>query len=372
MKREALESFVSRLEQCCNMDTPSGCKEKLDAQAALLQKELEGAGCQVTVHERSGGNLLEFRLGAGSKQILLLGHMDTVFPVGTAAQRPFRREGNQLFGPGVLDMKAGVLMIVEIMRHFAGKLPQDVCLCGLLNADEETGSLQSAGKIMELAKESMACLCLEPSVPGHCTVQRKGIIRFQIQANGVSAHSGVNYLSGRNAILGLCNVIGRLYTLRDDEAGISVNIGGISGGSGQSNIVADWAQCRGEVRYFEPAQTQLLCEKLYAMAQDTGVQGVTANLEVEAKRPPMQQTEASRRLYEMARQAAGKNGLELEPSVRGGGSDAAYAAAAGIPVLDGMGAEGDFLHTSKEYARADTLMQRLQTCIDLIHRWIEQ
>ena len=362
----SLESFLSRLQHYVDMDTPSGGKEALDAQGAQLREEFLAAGARVTTHERPGGNLLECRMGTGQRQILLLGHMDTVFPVGTVAQHPYTREGDVLRGPGVLDMKSGILMILEIFRHFSDRMPQDWSLVALLNCDEEIGSLQSSPRILELARESEACLCMEPSKPGYCTVARKGLITFTITTSGVAAHSGVNYHLGHSAIQALSRIIGNLYTLRDDEKSISINVGGISGGTGKGNVVAAEASLIAEVRFYEPELAQPLLEAIRRFAQDTGDPQVTATLTVLAQRPPMQQTESSRKLYEKARACAQRNGLVMEPRTHGGGSDGSFAASVGIPVVDGMGAEGEFSHTLDEYVKADTILQRLQTCIDLI------
>ncbi len=367
-----LDAFLNRLEYLVSQDTPSGYKKGLDIQSAQLKAEFEKIGCRVIVHERDGGNLLECHLGSGSKQILILGHMDTVFEVGTVALHPFQRKGDFLYGPGVLDMKSGVLMILEIMRHFTGHLSGDYSLCALLNCDEEIGSKQSKERIMELGQQSIACLCMEPSKPGYCTVARKGLITFRIKVDGVAAHSGVNYHLGFSAIQGLCNVISQLYTIRDDEQGISVNIGGITGGADKGNIVADKAACIGEVRFYEPSQMRQLLERLSTCTTDTKVENVKAELEIVAIRPPMKQTAASRKLYEMARKAAEQNGLVLEPRSHGGGSDGSFVSALGIPVVDGMGAEGEFSHTMEEYVRADTLLQRLKMCTDLIEMLVKQ
>lgn len=361
-----LDSFLTRLEHYVNMDTPSGNKEALDAQSAQLREEFLAAGAQVITHERPGGNLLECRVGTGSKQILMLGHMDTVFPVGTVAKHPYSRQGNVLYGPGVLDMKSGVLMILEIMRHFNGKLPADWSLVALLNCDEEIGSLQSSPRILELARESEACLCMEPSKPGYCTVARKGLITFTVSTSGVAAHSGVNYHLGHSAIQSLCRIIGNLYTLRDDERSISINVGGISGGTGKGNVVAAEASLIAEVRFYEPELAPTLLEAIHRFGADTGNPNVSSVVKILAQRPPMQQTESSRKLYEKARACAEKNGLVMEPRTHGGGSDGSFAASVGIPVVDGMGTEGEFSHTMEEYVKADTILQRLQTCIDLI------
>ena len=367
-----LEEYLSRLEHYVNMETPSGDKEGLDAMSGELTKEFEAIGCTVITHQRPGGNLLECRLGQGSKQILMLGHMDTVFPRGTVAQRPFTREGNVLHGPGVLDMKSGDLMILEIMRAFAGKLPEDWCLCGLLNCDEEIGSKESQDLIMELGKKSVACLCMEPSKPGYCTVARKGLITFTIHTEGVAAHSGVNYALGHSAIQALCRIVGNLYTLRNDEIGNSINIGGINAGVWKGNIVADSASLIGEVRYYTNEEGDKMLSQIEAFTADTGNDRVSSRLTVLARRPPMQQTDASRKLYEMARQAAEKNGLELGPRTHGGGSDGSFVAYVGTPVVDGMGVEGEFSHTVEEYVKVDTIMSRLQMCLDLVQMLLNE
>ena len=148
-----LETFLSRLEHYVNLDTPSGDKEALDHQSRQLREEFLAAGAQVITHEKPGGNQLECRVGTGPKQILFLGHMDTVFPVGTVAKHPYTRQGDILQGPGVLDMKSGVLMILEIMRHFKDRIPAQWSIVARLNCDEEIGSLQSSPRIMELARK---------------------------------------------------------------------------------------------------------------------------------------------------------------------------------------------------------------------------
>lgn len=367
-----LENFLVRLESYVNMDTSSGDKARLDAMSSRLAEEFAAAGCEVLTHDREGGNILEARIGSGEKQFLLLGHMDTVFPAGTVSARPFRRDGDILTGPGVLDMKAGVLMILEIMRHFKEDLPADWSVCAVLNADEEIGSRQSRDLILERAKASAVCLCLEPMAPGWCTVARKGLYSFRINVKGVAAHSGVNYEAGRSAIEELCRIVTDLYTLRDDGDKISVNIGGIEGGAGKANIVADSASLLGEFRCFEPDQAQMMKEKITAICHKNPDPLIGVELTFPGYRPPMHRSDASRTLFDLAKKYAARNGLSLQGKIHGGGSDGSFAASTGIPVLDGIGAEGEFSHTDKEYARADTLMARLQTCIDLMNAYMNE
>lgn len=367
-----LDDFLARLENYVNMDTPSGNRELMNRMSDSLKEEFLAAGCEVLTHEREGGNVLEARIGKGEKQFLLLGHMDTVFSADTVEKRPFRRDGDILTGPGVLDMKSGVLMIVEIMRHFADNLPDDWSVCAVINCDEEIGSRQSRDLILERARESKACLCLEPMAPGWCTVARKGLYSLRIRVKGVAAHSGVNYQAGRSAIQELCRIVTDLYTLRDDGAQISVNIGGMEGGAGKANIVAEEASLLGEFRCFEPAQAEQMKKDIAAICQKNTDPLIHVELEFPGGRPPMPQSDASKELFMLAKRCAEANGLTLQGKIHGGGSDGSYAASTGIPVLDGMGAEGEFAHTDREYARADTLMMRLKTCIDLMTVYMKE
>ncbi len=357
--------FLSNLEQYVNLETPSREKELLDKMSTSLKDDFKAASCKVKVHERKSGNILECRLGNGKKQILLLGHIDTVFPVGTVSKRSFSIKNGNLYGPGVLDMKAGVLMILEIMRYFQDNIPEDWSICALINADEEVGSADSQELITNIAKESDYCICFEPCKPSHCTVGRKGIISFKVEFDGISAHSGVNYESGHSAIQALCQVVSGLYDLRDDEKGISVNVGTINGG-GKSNIVADKAEFSAEVRYYEPSLKENLTEKISQICQKTFDSYVKSKLEFVAVRPPMTQDAASKKLFELAKECAKPEGLELKPRIHGGGSDASFVSAQGVPVLDGMGAEGDCAHTDDEFAKYDTLIPRLKMNIALI------
>ncbi len=370
-----LNEMIARLEKYVNMDSPSGEGECINKMNRELQKEFEAAGCRVTRHERKGGDLLECRIGNGEKQVLLIGHMDTVFPTGTVQKRPFSIKDGKMYGPGVLDMKSGVLMILDIMKYFNGKLPEDWSLCALLNADEEIGSHESMDKIMELAKQSVACFCMEPSKPGFVTVARKGLATFKIRTYGKEAHSGVNYLIGASAIQEVARIINDLYKLRDDEKAISVNIGTIEGGSGggkgKTNIVAGHAEIGGEFRCYDVDLLDSLIEKLKEICAVPSVEGTRIELDVIAKRPPMKQDENSKKLLEAGQPIACELGLEMVGRTHGGGSDGSYAASVGTPVIDGFGAEGEFSHSSDEYVRIDTLVARTMLCAELLWKIIE-
>lgn len=366
-----LDEMIARLEKYVNMDTPSGDGERMNRMSRMLQKEFEEAGCVVLRHERSKGDLLECRLGKGKKQVLMIGHMDTVFPVGTVAQRPFSKDGDKLHGPGVLDMKSGDLMMLDIVKYFNSRLPADWCICVLLNADEEIGSSESKEKIMELAKESVACYCMEPSKPGCVTVARKGILTFHIRVFGKEAHSGVNYALGISAIEEIARIIHELYALRDDARDVTVNIGALTGGSGKTNVIAAYAETAGEMRCYDPELLHELEGKLSGICSRNAVFGTRIELEIQSQRPPMVQDEKSKALFCAAQEIAQELGLELIGRTHGGGSDGSYVSKVKTPVIDGMGAEGEHSHALEEYVKIGTLVARTRLCIELLWKIIE-
>ena len=223
------DEFLARLGRYVTMDTPSADYEHMQLLNAQLEKDLIKAGAAVQRIEASRGDVLVAEVGSGAHRVLLLGHKDTVFSLGGAEKNPFRmeeRDGQQVLrGPGVLDMKSGVCMMIELLRHFAASPLQDWRITAIFNSDEEIGSGESSAAIYEYLDASDYCLSFEPSIAEHCTVARKGIAAFAITAYGVSAHSGSNYLAGASAIEGLSRVIAQIYDLRDDIHGLSVNVG---------------------------------------------------------------------------------------------------------------------------------------------------
>ena len=363
--------FIDHLRRYVECETPTGNYEAMQTFNGMLERDLLDAGASVTRYPSEMGDVLRAEVGEGPYRVLLLGHKDTVFSVGTLEKNPFRieeRNGQHVLrGPGVFDMKGGVCMAVELLRHFAKAPIPGWRITALFNSDEETGSQYSRGIICTLLTESEYCLCMEPANPGQCVTSRKGIASFKLIANGFSAHSGTNYLDGASAAEALCRVIAKAYDLRDDEKGLSINIG-LMNASGARNIVCDHAEAQGEFRSFDPA---LLCDAMNALYEICANHGVK-NVDVEAKpypsRPPMEQIAESERIYEMAAECAAEHGLALAKCARGGGSDAAFASHMHVPVLDGLGVEGGKPHTADEFAVSDTIQNRLRLCADLIAR----
>ena len=318
------DEFLKRLGIYVNMDTPSGDYERMQLLNAQLEKDLAAAGAAVKRIEAAGGDVTVAEVGSGAHRVLLLGHKDTVFAQGGAEKNPFRmelRDGKQVLrGPGVLDMKSGVCMMIELMRHFAANPIADWRITAIFNSDEEIGSGESSAAIYEYLDASDYCLSFEPSIAEHCTVARKGIAAFAITAYGVSAHSGSNYLAGASAIEGLSRVIAQIYDLRDDAHGLSVNVGVLQA-DGKRNIIADKARAEGEVRCYEQYRMEQAIEKIRGICEQCPVANVRCEVESLSSRPAMEQSAASKKLFELAAACAAKHDMRLIGRATGGGGD---------------------------------------------------
>ena len=365
------EAFLQRLKRYVEIETPTGNYDAMQSFNDVLEQDLLDAGASVTRYPSEMGDVICAEVGEGPYRVLLLAHKDTVFPVGTLEKNPFRveeRDGQHVLrGPGVFDMKGGVCMAVELLRHFAKAPVPGWKITALFNSDEETGSQCSRGIICTFMTKSEYCLCMEPANPGQCVTSRKGIASFKLIASGVSAHSGTNYLDGASAAEALCRVIAKAYDLRDDEKGLSINIG-LMNATGARNIVCDHAEAQGEFRSFDPAAIRDAMNALYEICSKNGVKNTFVEADPYPSRPPMEQKAESKQIYEIAAACAEEHGLKLAECARGGGSDAAFASHMNVPVLDGLGVEGGKPHTANEFAVLDTIQNRLRLCADLIVR----
>ncbi|WP_248924403.1 M20 family metallopeptidase [Paenibacillus hamazuiensis] len=350
-----LPELLRLLEISVNMDSPSKSKEAGDAMAdwyAALFPRLTGGRVTRIPHPAAGDRLL-CEVGEGARQILLVGHYDTVWPPGEAGRRPFRIENGNAYGPGVYDMKAGLLQAMFALKALrdTGRFPADKKVLLLINSDEEIGSPTSRGLIEEAARQSAAAFVLEPPMEpsGALKTSRKGSGRFKLTVKGISAHAGVNPQNGVSAIQELACQIQRLHAMTDYERGTTVNVGVIRGGIG-SNVVADHAEADIDVRVATMEE---------AMRIEAAIAGLTpllpgAEISVSGgmTRPPMERSEAIASLYELARGiAAAELALTLEETATGGVSDGNFTAAVGTPTLDGLGARGDHAHSPLEYVR---------------------
>ena len=290
------------------------------------------------------------------RPVLLLGHLDTVWPVGSLARMPFRVEGGWAYGPGVLDMKAGVVMALEAVR-LVQKVDPGRPIILLLSGDEETGSVHSRARIEEVARGCGAVFVLEPAQgpEGAYKTARKGVGHFRLEVAGRAAHSGVDFAAGHSAVRELAWQIEQISAMTDVERGITLNVGVVGGGT-QPNVVAAAAWAEVDMRVPTQQDAEATEQRLRALApRDPGCRlQLTGGL----NRPPMERTAGTAALFMQARALAAELGLELAEAATGGGSDGNFTSALGIPTLDGMGAEGRGAHADNESIRTDSLVLR--------------
>ena len=361
LMRSRREEWLAALAQVVEHETPSRDKPSLDALAEKLAGRMEAAGGRVEVVANSdGGNHLIarfFGVVEDSKPSLVLGHYDTVWPLGTLATMPFRVEGNRAFGPGVFDMKASLIeaeFAVDCLNRLGLRPPRPVVL--LITSDEEIGSPTSRALIEETARSSEYALVLEPPLPdGSLKTARKGVGHFVLEIEGKASHAGVEPRKGVSAILELAHQVVALHALNDHEAGVSVNVGVIEGGT-TSNVVAARASARIDVRATTLDQAASIEQAIRQLAPR--IPGVRLTVGGGFNRPPMERTAAGGRLFDRARTIGRGLGLELCEGSTGGGSDGNFTAAVGLATLDGLGIAGSGAHALHEQIDLDSLPER--------------
>jgi glutamate carboxypeptidase len=341
-------SLIGRMRQLVEIESPSDDKAAVDrcmALAAAIATELDGI---VKVHrQKRYGDILELRFGhrRGTKPVLLLGHLDTVWPHGTLAKMPLREADGKLHGPGTLDMKAGVSMAFEAIAALArtGQL-RPVTL--LLVSEEEIGSPVSRPITEKLALASSAVFVLEPAQGLAYKTARKGVGHYDLRVEGVSAHAGVEPEKGHSAIHEMARLIAKITAFNDPARGLTVNVGVIHGGT-KSNVVA--AECTAEVDVrVVTLRDATRIDKLIRALKPTDKLcklSITGGI----NRPPMERKAGTIALFKRARKLAAKIGFQLDEAATGGGSDGNFTAAVGVPTLDGMGAIGAGAHASHEH-----------------------
>jgi glutamate carboxypeptidase len=369
-EREAawLASLIKDLVAC---ESPSFDRGALDACASLLSSHLAGAGATVSRVAAGAGSTADHVLaewpGEGAS-ILILGHFDTVWPVGQLARMPVREENGRLFGPGIFDMKAGLAIGLLAVRVLVAGVPAPARprVRLLATSDEEVGSGTSRAAIEQLAQQSAAVLVLEPSLPGGAVkTARKGVGEFEVIAHGVSAHAGVDPDAGASAVHELARQIGAIERLNDPARGLSVNVGVIEGGT-RPNVVAERARAVVDVRIARLEDAAALQTAFGAL------RAVHPRVRIEVRgginRPPMERTEGAARLYALAREVARAMGGDLAEGATGGGSDGNFTAALGVPTLDGLGAVGDGPHALHEHIIVNELPRRAALVAGLLAR----
>lgn len=357
------EAILKSIRELVERETRSREESRLNEIAGFVAGQLREIGGQVELIPQTGyGTHLRARFDFGhdrtERSVLVVGHLDTVWPVGALERLPFRvtPEGHA-HGPGIFDMKSGVAIIIESLRTIvSGRLATKRPVTLLLTCDEEIGSQTSRPLIEEEAKRAAAALILEPPIAGGVVkTGRKGIGTFSVRALGRAAHAGLDPEKGVNAIVELAHQTLRLAALNDYERGITVGVGLIEGGSAL-NVVPACASAKVDVRFWTPEDG----EKLVAAIR--GLTPATAGAQIEVSgginRPPMPRSERNIALYEHARALAAELGFDLRDAVVGGGSDGNFIAAMGAPTLDGLGVDGAGAHAEHEHIVIDDIPRR--------------
>lgn len=363
----AVPATISLLEELVKCESPSDdaaavtrCMDLLAARTAGLATARTFAG------GRFGRNLLlTFQLGGPKKKkkrgrILAVGHGDTVWPVGTLRTMPWKQEGGRLWGPGVLDMKAGLAFFVTAMRLLREEdapVARQVALWVV--SDEEVGSEVSRPLTEKLALESSAVLVAEPGtgLTGKLKTARKGVGDYTVAVRGKASHAGVDFAAGASAVLEAAKQIERIAGFTDLAKGVTVNPGVVSGGT-RTNVVAAEARIEVDIRISRMKDYAALHRKFLSLkAVD---KRCTVEVSGGLNRPPMERTKGVAALFRAAKALAGEHlGLELEESATGGGSDGNFTAGLGIPTLDGLGAVGEGAHAANESILVDRIADRV-------------
>lgn len=360
-QRETIEALV-------RLESPSTDKTAVDRCGAELARRLAGLGGRVSaIAQPVRGDHLRAEFPGRGRHVLILGHLDTVWAVGTLSRMPLREEGGRLYGPGVFDMKSGIAVALLAIRALQElHVPDAPPVVTLFTTDEEIGSGTSRALIEEEARRSAAVLVLEPSLPGGAVkTSRKGCGEFQMVVHGVSAHAGIDPGKGASAIHELARQIVALVALQDAARGVTLNVGVIEGGT-RTNVVAAEARADIDVRVPTMAEAARIEEAV------RGLQARTPGTRLEIRggvgRPPLERGPHVARLYELAREAAAALGRELSEGGTGGGSDGNFTAALGVPTLDGLGPAGDGAHAQHEHVVLNDLAWRSAFLAALILR----
>jgi glutamate carboxypeptidase len=355
-----LDEILKRVSALVHQESPSSHSDAVNAAQGMVAAWAEDLGAGVKQHVRTGsGGVLEARFGNpddSRRPVLLLGHLDTVWPIGTLARMPWRVEDGWAYGPGVLDMKAGVVMALTAMK-LVREADADRPAVLLLSGDEETGSRHSRELIEEIAKGCRAAFVLEPAQgpQGAYKTARKGVGQFRLEISGVPSHSGVDFGAGHSAVRELAWQIEQISALTDLERGTTLNVGVVGGGT-QSNVVAASAWADIDLRVTTVADAEAVTRRLQALkARDPQC---ALRLTGGLNRPPMERTPGTVALFEQAKELAAGLGFVLEEAATGGGSDGNFTSALGVPTLDGMGAVGRGAHADNESIRIDSIVPR--------------
>lgn len=358
---ELIESLVA-------IESPSDDPAAVNRCGAELTARLQAIGATVTrIPSASAGDHLRASFGTGARQILMLGHFDTVWPVGQLARMPLKRDAGRLHGPGVFDMKAGIGLAMLATRAVIDRAALADCqLTMLWTTDEEIGSGTSRALIEAEAARSEAVLVFEPSLPGGgLKTSRKGVGQFELIARGRSAHAGLDPGKGISAVRELARQITAIDDLQDPANGVTLTVGIIQGGT-RANVVPDEARAIIDARANTRADADRIARAMTGLTPY--ISGASVEVSGGFDRPPLERSTGVIELFEMAKSVAAEIGVTLTEGSAGGGSDGNFTAALGVPTLDGFGAIGDGAHALHEHVEIDALVPRAAVIAGLLAR----
>ncbi len=356
-----LDATIESISEIVEIESPSydvvGSTAVVDWLEKNISVVLPGAKTERVLAKGCGEHFIARAFGKkAGKPILLLGHTDTVHPIGSKNDNPTRIEDGRLYGCGTFDMKANIALMFEVFRAFRefDLSPKRPCTI-LLACDEEVGSETGRPHVERLAKESECCFVFEPSAKGRVKTGRKGTGGFYLKAIGIPSHAGLDPEKGASAILEISKQIEKLHSFTDFDIGTTVSVGTIKGGT-TTNVVPAEAECSIDVRFEtmdEAARIEREIRSLEPMDER-----VKLELTGSINRPPMERTEGVARLFEKARDVAASFDYELDETQVGGASDGNFVGALGVPLLDGLGIAGDGAHTLEEYVLIEDIPKR--------------
>lgn len=352
--------IIEKIKAFVEIESPSGDLEGNQKAVDFLETEARKISSDFQIErifvEGYGEHFLLRAFPSEEKPVLLLGHTDTVHPLGAKERNPTRVEDGRLYGGGVFDMKSGCVLMLEALRFFSeNNIKPQRPLTVLLSCDEEIGSFSGRELVEREAEKSEFCLICEPSANGKVKTGRKGTGMFRLKTHGIPAHAGLDPEKGASAILEISRQIEKLHALNELEVGTTVNVCTITGGT-TTNVIPAEAECAIDVRFKTMAEAERIEREIKKLEPfDTRV-----SLEISGavNRPPLERTAEVAALYEKARGLAQSFGYDLGETEVGGASDGNFVAALGVPVLDGLGVKGDGAHTLHEHIFIEDVPKR--------------
>ncbi len=369
------DAMVAMLREMVDIDSGSYNKPGIDAVGAVVQRFMDSQNIPMeVVRQQKHGDCLRASVpwdgpaGNAGGNIVLMGHRDTVFPDGEASRRPFTIRDGIAYGPGVADMKAGLVMNCFILAAFAKFGGSPAPLVGLFTGDEEIGSPEGRAVIEAEARRARVVFNSEPGrVSGNVVTGRKGGVFMAFRIAGKAAHSGGNFTDGISAIEELARKIQAIHALTDLERGITLNVGLVSGGQ-SVNTVAPWAEGQIDLRSVAPDDKNELMARIGAILERSFVPGTRTEWSVKGEFLPLTQTPTAKRLFEIYVSAAADTGFQTDGEFTGGCADSGFTAAVGTPTICAVGPVGGKAHSPEEFMRIDTLVPRAQACARAILR----